>query len=554
MADSNDSQQHLQENDDDYEFHKMRLPYLQMIIIIVGVFMAVLDMSVVNVAIPNMEAELGATTDQIQWVLTGYMLTIGVLVPISGWMTEKVGPKKLFLFSMFMFTLGSILCGMSWNLSSIIFFRIIQALGGGFMMPVTMSMIFRMFPPSRRGMMMGVFGIAIMAAPAFGPALSGYLVQYASWRLIFYVNVPIGIVDIIVGLLIMHEFPHEAKNRLDIWGFGLSTVGFFSLLYGINNVTSHGWGSVLVMTSVSIGVVSLVTLVIVELRIKDPVINFRVLNNYMFSMSLLITSIINTALFVGIFLLPLYLQNIMGFSALRTGLFMTPAALASAVVMPISGRLFDRIGARPLGLLGLFVITIATYGFTGLTLSSSGAHIQWLYILRSVGMGMTMMPIMTAGMNTLPVSLTSQGTAMTNTVRQIASSLGTAVLTSYMTTKDKIHAVKLAGGVTQFSPQGQHMLNIQHMLQSMGTPPVLAHQEATLLVYGLIKQKSFVQGMDDTFFVATLLTGIAFVLVIFFASKAEREARERNRRKKSDAPVSQSDTRQITGETVPALE
>lgn len=532
----------------------MRAPYLQVFIIILGVFMAVLDMSVVNVAIPNMEAELGATTDQIQWVLTGYMLTMGVLIPISGWMTEKVGPKKLFLFSLMMFTIGSVLCGMAWNLNSIIFFRIVQAIGGGFMMPVSMAMIFRIFPPNRRGMVMGLFGIAIMAAPAFGPALSGYLVEYASWRLIFYVNVPIGILGIILGMVFMHEFPHEAKGKLDIWGFTLSTVGFFCLLYGINNVTSHGWSSVLVEGFISIGVISLVALIFVELRVENPVIDLRVLNNYMFSMSLLITSIINTALFVGIFLLPLYLQNIMGFSALRTGLFMTPAALASAVVMPISGRLFDRIGARPLGLLGLGIITIATYGFTGLTMQSSGGHIQWLYILRSIGMGMTMMPIMTAGMNTLPVRLTSQGTAMSNTVRQVASSLGTAVLTSYMTTKSKIHAVDLSRGITPFTDQGHKLLNMQHMLQALGTPPALAHREAVLLVYGLVQQQSFVQGMDDTFFVATLLTLAAFIAVMFYGSKKERETRAKNRRKHNSSGTSADEPRQLPGESVPVLE
>lgn len=549
--DTTEQHQGLRDNTE-YEFGKMRAPWLQVFIIILGVFMAILDTGVVNVAIPKMEAELGATTEQIQWVLTGYMLTMGVLIPVSGWIMEKFGPRNLFIFSLFTFTLGSALCGMSWNLASIVFFRIIQAIGGGFMMPVAMAMIFRIFPPDRRGTAMGIFGIAIMAAPAFGPALSGWLVQVSSWRLIFYINVPIGIVALIMALLSMHEFPHEAKTKLDVMGFLLSTVGFFCLLYGINNVTNDGWHSLFVQGFIWSGVVLIILLVFVELRVKNPVINLRVLNNYMFSMSLLITSIINVALFVGIFLLPLYLENIMGFSALRTGLFMTPAALASAVVMPIGGRLFDRIGARPLGLLGLAIIVLSTFGFTGLTLSSNGGHIQLLYITRSIGMGLTMMPIMTAGMNTLPVKLTSQGTAITNTVRQVASSLGTAFLTSYMTTQQKIHAIVTSGSITAFSPQGQKLQSVQQVIQAMGVAPALAHKYALLLVYNLIQQKSFVQGMDDTFYVATFLTLLAFVCVMFFASKKEREIRLSNRRKREKPQERQLP--QISGESVPELE
>ncbi|KPV45739.1 hypothetical protein AN477_01065 [Alicyclobacillus ferrooxydans] len=512
--------------------YRMKAPYVQVAIIVLGVFMAVLDMGVVNVAIPTMESDLHATTNQIQWVLTAYMLVIGVLVPISGWMADRFGAKKLFLFSLFMFTLGSALCGMAWNVGSIIGFRVVQALGGGFMMPVAMAMIYRIFPPDRRGLVMGVFGVAIMAAPAFGPALSGYLVEYSSWRLIFYINVPIGIIALLLGATMMHEFSHEVKNKLDIWGFMLSTVGFFSLLYGFNNVPDHGWHSLLVTGFVALGVICLILLVIVELTTKSPIIELRVLKNYMFSMSLVISSIINTALFVGIFLLPLYLQNILGLSAVRTGLFMTPAALASAVVMPISGRLFDRIGARPLALIGLLFVTVASFGFTSMTTDSGTGHIQWLYIIRSIGMGMTMMPIMTAGMNTVKREWVSQGTAMTNTVRQVASSLGTAILTSYFTTRMHFHQTVASWSVTPFSPSGAAVNHLQGALQGKGMAPGVAHQLALSMMSGLTSEQGFVAGLNDTFWASTILAGIAWILVWFYGSKTEREMRLSNRRQK----------------------
>lgn len=515
-----------------YEAARMARPGITTAILIVGVFMAILDTSVVNIAIPTMESAFGATTNQIQWVLTGYMLVIGVLVPISGWLTDRVGAKRLFLFSLAAFTLGSVLCGMAWSTQTIIVFRIIQALGGGFMMPVSQAMMFRMYPPERRGMVMGLFGIAIMAAPAFGPALSGYLVEYANWRLIFYLNVPIGIVAFLAGMVFMHEFPHETHSKLDVWGFILSTAGFFSLLYGLNNVPADGWQSIDSMGFVVLGVLSLIALVIVELNIKDPVINLRVFSDYMFTMSSIIGALLNIALFAGIFLLPLYLQSVVGLSAIRTGLLMTPAALATAIMMPISGRLFDRIGARPLGLIGLIIITLATLGFTFMTRTTSVNTIQWYYILRSLGMGMVMMPVMTAGMNTLDRHLTSQGSAVSNTVRQVAASLGTAVLTSILTQRERFHYAVLTDNYTPFTAQGQHITHMITQYVQQGVPL----QTAQVLVFSqiakLISGEAFVEAMNDTFWIAAGLSALAWVLMLFFGSKKERSIREGHRNQK----------------------
>ena len=506
-----------------YEIDRIKSPALQMTILILGVFMAILDTSVVNVAIPKMETVLNASTDQIQWVVTGYMLVLGMLIPISGWLTDKFGAKKLFLFALTTFTIGSALCGLSWNLDSIITFRIIQALGGALMQPVAMSMIFRMYPPERRGTVMGVFGIAMMAAPAFGPALSGYLVEYWSWRYIFYLNVPIGIVAVILGVLMMHEFPHEAKGKFDILGFIFSVIGFGSLLYGFNNVSSDGWGSTQVVSFLSLGVLCLILLVIVELKVKDPMIQLKVFKNYQFNMSLIISSIVFVSMFVGVFFLPLYLQNIRGFSAVRTGLFMTPAAFASALIMPISGRLFDRIGARPLGVTGLVIVTLATLGFTKLGVDTSSNTIQWLYILRSAGVSMVMMPIMTAGMNAIPFQLTSQATAMNNTIRQVASSLGTAVLTTYMTTQSNISATRMAWQVTATSPSGQFLTRIQQLMQAHGMGVSGSKQAALSTMNGLIQQHAFVDGLNATFMVATFLTGFAVILVFFYGRKKSQK-------------------------------
>ncbi|MED1203080.1 DHA2 family efflux MFS transporter permease subunit [Heyndrickxia acidicola] len=511
-----------------YEIERIKSPGIQMTIIILGVFMAILDTSVVNVAIPKMETALNANTDQIQWVVTGYMLVLGALIPISGWLTDKFGAKKLFLFALTTFTIGSALCGLSWNLDSIITFRIIQALGGALMQPVAMAMIFRIYPPERRGTVMGIFGIAMMAAPAFGPALSGYLVEYWSWRYIFYLNVPIGIVAVILGVLMMHEFPHKVKGKFDILGFFFSVIGFGSLLYGFNEVSTNGWGSTRVESFLLVGVLSLIILVIVELKVKHPMIQLKVFKNYQFNISLILISIVSVSMFVGIFFLPLYLQNIRGFSAVRTGLFMTPAALASAVIMPISGRLFDRIGPKPLGVTGLIIVTIATLGFTNLGMNTSSASIQWLYILRNAGISMAMMPLMTAGMNSIPFELTSQATAMNNTIRQVAASLGTALLTTNMTTQSKIEAAHLSWQVTPTSQSGHFLMNLQQIMQAHGMSLSQAKLTALSLMNGLIQQRSIVKGMNDSFMVAAILTVCGIILVFFYRKNRSQESSKLN--------------------------
>jgi EmrB/QacA subfamily drug resistance transporter len=515
------------EHDHQYEIHRIQSPALQMAIILAGVFMAVLDTSVVNVAIPKLETDLSASTGQIQWVLTGYMLVQGVVVPISGWLTDRLGAKKLFIFSLVVFTLGSALCGLAWNLDSMIAFRILQAAGGGFMMPVANAMIFRIFPPERRGAIMGIFGITIMAAPAFGPVLGGYLIQYSSWRWIFYINVPIGVATVLLAVPFLHEFPHSVSKKLDVLGFVFSTVGFFSMLFGFSNVSQHGWNSLWVYPFIYVGIALIILLVIQELMVPNPVIELRVFKSYMFTMSLLITSVIQVALFVGIFLLPLYLQNIRGYTALQTGLFLTPAALASAVMMPVSGKLFNKVGARLLGLIGLAIVTLSTFGFSHLTLNSTHGSIQFLYITRSVGMALTMMPIMTAGMNVLPAHLTNQGSGVGNTVRMVASSLGTALLTSYMTTQAKIHAFNLSAMVGPTTPAGIQLNQFASTLKSFGIPAYATHSTAVLKVYSWVESQAFVQGMGDTFLIATVLTLVAFILTMFYGSKEERAIRER---------------------------
>lgn len=502
---------------------------LAVVVLVLGVFMAIMDTSVVNVAIPTMEAALGATTDQIQWVLTGYILVLGMLIPASGWLSDQYGSKRVFLGALLVFTAGSALCGLAWDLGSLIFFRILQGVGGAFMQPVAMAMIYRMYPPDRRGAVMGVLGVALMAAPAFGPLLSGYLVDYVSWRYIFYINVPFGIIAMLLGTVNLPEFAGRPHGRFDLPGFVLSVIGFGALLYGSNEAGTYSWHSWHHVVPFLIGGgIALTILVPVEWRKKEPLINLHLLKYDMFTMSLLMVSILSVAMYAGVFFLPIYLQTLRGYTAVRTGLFMTPAAMVAALIMPFSGRLFDRIGARPLAIVGLGIITAATYGFTLLDLNTPASTIQWLYIARSAGIGLSMMPITTAGMNVVPRMETNQASAISSTFRQVAGSFGVALLTTYMTTRAYIHAVHYSWQITSFSIPGQFLRQLQAMLQQAGIAAAVAPQMAANLLNDYLQEKALVAGMNDAFTVAGILAAVALVLSFFYHSAHEEALRRGN--------------------------
>lgn len=493
--------------------------YWQLLIVLVGAFMDLLDTTVVNVAIPDMESVLGASTDQIQWVVTAYLLTLGVLIPLTSWLIDKFGAKNLFVFSVFVFSAGSALCGLAWNLPTIIFFRVLQAIGGGFMMPVVVSILYRLFPANQRDLPMGIFGVVIAAAPAFGPLLGGYLIEKESWRLIFFINVPIGLAAGLFSILLLTPFNHAVHSKLDVSGFLLSTVGFFSLLYGFSEVYSHGWKSSVVITPIVLGAISLIIMTVVELRIEQPMIQLRVLTDKPYTLSLAIVSVIYVALFIGIFIVPLYLQNVRNYSALQVGMFMTPGAIGAALAMLVSGALQTKLGSRTFALPGLLMLAAADYLLSRIQVDTPELKLQLLFILRSVGMGFTIMPIMKAGLDRVPEAIADQSIAISNTTRQVVSSLGMAVLVSYMLTRARFHYTQLRWRITPTSPQGLQLTQYQAHFEQLGYSLTTAHQLAIQTLYNTLQARAFTLGVQDTFFLDAVLAIIVSVVTVFFSTK-----------------------------------
>lgn len=487
-----------------------------MVAIILAVFMAILDTSIVNVAIPKMMAVFGVTQLDIQWVLTAYTLVVGSLVPVTGYLGERLGYKKVFLYALAVFTIGSGLCGAAWSNGSMIFFRIVQAIGGGALMPVSMAMMFRMFPKERRGLAMGIFGIAVMFAPAIGPTLSGYIVDYLDWRLIFYINVPIGIINFFLAMSALNEVQTLSTKRFDLPGFIFSTIGFSTLLYGLGEVADKGWRDPGVVTYLAIAGISLLLFIIRELTAEDPMLDLRLFGNVTFTITQLISTTATVMLMGSLFIVPIFLQNIIGLSAVQTGLLLLPQAVMSGIMMPIAGALFDRIGARPLAIVGMLITATSLYLNHYIDVSTSNATLVSWFVLRAIGIGLLMMPVQTAGMNTVPMNKVGQGTAITNTVRQVAASFGIAWLALLLSQRTKFHSAVMSDEMNMFSPTvANGMTQLQSSFQQAGQTAAQAKTSAVMTMYGQIQIHSIVQAMDDIFFIISIVALGGAVLSLF---------------------------------------
>ncbi len=352
----------------------LQYKWIVAMVVIIGVFMAILDSTIVNIAIPRLQSVFGADLHSVQWVLTAYILAQGVATPAAAFLANRLGIKRFYIMSLAAFTLGSALCGLAWNLPLLITFRVVQAIGGAALFPLSLTLIFREFPPQERGTALGLFGVPALLAPALGPTLGGYLVTYADWPIIFYVNVPIGIAAVILASIFLRELRDETRQSFDAVGFIFSTIGLACVLYGLSSASTDGWGSTTVVSTLIVGSLALVIFVVVELVIINsggyPLLDLRIFTNASFTISTIANVFVVFALFGGLFLLPVYLQILRGQSAFQAGLLLLPQALASMVSVVVGGRLVDRFGVRVVVIPGLLILAVASWQLSFITADS----------------------------------------------------------------------------------------------------------------------------------------------------------------------------------------
>ncbi len=404
-----------------------------LISVVFGIFMVLLDTTVVNVAFRTLQQEFSANVNESQWIISLYIMALGISTPISGFLGDRFGMKRIFLLGLSLFVLGSLFCGLAPNLWVLMASRTLQGLGGGIALPLGTALLFTAFPPKEQGVALGIFGIALVMAPALGPILGGWLVDQGLWRWIFFINLPIGVVGLWLGTRFLREVRRGSDQRLDVPGLITSTIGFGSVLYAASIAAEQGWGSGAVRFWFLLGLVMLVSFAVIELFVaRTPLLDLRLFKSTVFTNASFVGWVSVVALFAAEFLLPLYLQILRGYTALETGLILLPLAITSGIMLPLAGRLYDKVGARPLVVLGFAILIVNTWQLSRLTLDTP---IWWLLVLlglRGVALGLTVQTTLVIGLSTVPMTQLSRGSALINSTRQVTQSIAVAVLATVL--------------------------------------------------------------------------------------------------------------------------
>ncbi|HHB2475300.1 TPA: DHA2 family efflux MFS transporter permease subunit [Staphylococcus aureus] len=482
-----------------------------------GMFIAILNQTLLNVALPKINTEFNISASTGQWLMTGFMLVNGILIPITAYLFNKYSYRKLFLVALVLFTIGSLICAISMNFPIMMVGRVLQAIGAGVLMPLGSIVIITIYPPEKRGAAMGTMGIAMILAPAIGPTLSGYIVQNYHWNVMFYGMFIIGIIAILVGFVWFKLYQYTTNPKADIPGIIFSTIGFGALLYGFSEAGNKGWGSVEIETMFAIGIIFIILFVIRELRMKSPMLNLEVLKFPTFTLTTIINMVVMLSLYGGMILLPIYLQNLRGFSALDSGLLLLPGSLIMGLLGPFVGKLLDTIGLKPLAIFGIAVMTYATWELTKLNMDTPYMTIMGIYVLRSFGMAFIMMPMVTAAINALPGRLASHGNAFLNTMRQLAGSIGTAILVTVMTTQTTQHLSAFGEELDKTNPVVQD--HMRELASQYG-----GQEGAMKVLLQFVNKLATVEGINDAFIVATIFSIIALILCLFLQSNKKAKA------------------------------
>ena len=514
----------------DSDFHPQSINYKWWVLanVMIGTFMAVLDATIVNVGLPKIMASFGVSLDKIEWVITAYMLAMAVMLPTCAWLADKFGYKRIYFWGLFLFTLGSFMCGFSQNEYMLIFSRVIQGFGAGAIQPIGMAIITREFPPKQRGVALGFWAIAAAASVSFGPLIGGYLVDNFSWQLIFNVNVPVGIIGLIFTIVIQREYKNKNVGKFDTLGFISVAVFLPVLLYALaegNAATnSEGWTAPYILVCFAIAAIALAVFLTNEFLVKEPLIELRLLKNHNFGISNIIMFIFGIGMFGSTFLLPLFLQNSLGYTAYQSGLVFLPIGILQGCISPIVGKFSDRTNPKIPLILGVLLLAISFYLNGFLSMLSEHSYIMTSLYIRGLGMGMLFTPLSSIALYNIPREKMGQAAGIINVIRQIGGSFGVALLATLLTARVSYHSQIYSQSI-QSRSEVYREVNTHisaHIQTYMGASKQKAARLSQAVVAMDINNQAFIQGIDDDFLIACILTLAAGVPIIFLYTKKQK--------------------------------
>jgi len=500
--------------------------------VMIGTFMAVLDATIVTVALPKIQASFGVDIDKVEWVLTAYLLAFAVMLPTSGWVADHFGYRRTYLLALFLFTLGSFLCGLAWDENVLIMFRIVQAIGAGFLMPVGMAIVTREFPIEQRGVALGFWTIAAAASVSLGPLIGGYLVDNIGWNAIFDVNVPVGIVALFATAVIQREYKTERARSFDVLGFVSLVVFLIALLLALSDGNASwntgGWTSPFIVSCFLISALGLMVFLVVEFNVEHPLIELNLMKNFNFGVTNAILFIFGLGMFGSTFLLPLYLQDSLGYTALQAGAVFLPVGILQAVTAPIAGIVSDKLNPKIPAALGLVLLALSLYMNGSLSLYSMHRDIMIPLIIRGFAMGMLFAPLTTLALSEIPKHKIAQASGLFNVLRQLGGSFGVALMGTLLTRRMMYHSTLYGQMVDQHSGIFQQVsYGLMHFSrEAVGGGMAVSGMRANALIVQHIMNQAFVRAIDDDFIVAAAIT-LAAVIPIFLLRTRKQKAKAR---------------------------
>ena len=499
----------------------------------IGTFMAVLDSTIVNVALPKIMANFGVAIDKIEWVMTAYLLVLAVMLPTSGWVADRFGYKRTYGFALFLFTLGSFLCGMAWSENTLIAFRIIQGVGAGFLMPVGMAIVTREFPPERRGIALGFWSIAAAASVSFGPLIGGYLIDNFSWHEIFFVNIPVGIVGVLATIVIQREYKTEHTHGFDFIGFASVSVFLTFLLLALADGNASwntgGWTSIFILACFTLSMLGLLVFLFAEFNVKHPLIELRLLKDFNFGITNIVLFIFGLGMFGSTFLMPLYLQNSLNYTPFQAGLVFLPVGILQGVMAPVAGILSDRVDARIPAAAGIILLGISMYLNYFLSLFSMHSQIMLPLYLRGFAMGLMFTPLSTLALSNVPRHKMAQASGLFNVIRQVGGSFGVALFGTLLTRRVIFHTASYGIAVNEHSATFQKVIRgLAHFSQhSMGGSVEHSALRGRALIIAHVMKQAFVSAVNDDFLIAGAITILCLVPIFFLRKKCIHAAVKR---------------------------
>lgn len=485
-------------------------------------FIEVMDTSVVNVSLPHIQGSLNAGLDEVTWVLTSYLVSNAIIIPITGWLAGIFGRKRYLIFSLVIFTISSIVCGAAPSLEILVLFRILQGLGGGGLQPLSQAILLESFPPKEHGIAMAVFGMGVVMAPILGPVVGGWITDNWSWRWVFYINLPAGILAVAMAVLSVHDPAYIRRRTLQIdkWGLFLLTVGLGCLQVVLDKGEREDWfNSQFIVVLASASVIALALFVLVELRTAHPVVNLRVFKDRSFAVGNIIMFAGFFCLFGSIVLLPLYLQNLMSYTALWAGLVLGPGGVASFIIMPIVGVLMKK-GVNPRNLLavGLAISALSLWLMSGFALDGSFMTFTWPRVVQAVGMGLFFVPLSAATYVGIPREEMGNASGIFNLLRNLGGSFGVAFSTTVLAQRSQVHQSFLVENITPYNKAFQvfyHQVRDWFQMHQAHLN-VLPDTAAMAVIYREVLRQASMLAFNDTFWLLAVGTAILVPLTLVF--------------------------------------